>query len=87
MDKIETSVSISLNDIISERSLSSYVQSIRDLKSQTTYGHEVLVRGPSDSLWHRPINCLLQLSHSNSAGNWKLSSSRFILKTSPPTLP
>lgn len=54
MDKIEMSVSISLNDILSERSLSSYVQSIRDLKSQTTYGHEVLVRGPSDSLWHRP---------------------------------
>ena len=54
MNQIDTSVSVSLNDILSERSLSSYVQSIRDLKSQTNYGHEVLVRGPSDSLWHRP---------------------------------
>ncbi|TKF03554.1 EAL domain-containing protein [Vibrio kanaloae] len=51
---LETGTAISLSDILSERSLYSYVQSIRDLKRQTTYGHEVLVRGPSDSLWHRP---------------------------------
>lgn len=51
---LETGTAVSLSDILSERSLYSYVQSIRDIKRQTTYGHEVLVRGPSDSLWHRP---------------------------------
>lgn len=52
--QLETGTAVSLSDILSERSLYSYVQSIRDLKRQTTYGYEVLVRGPSDSLWHRP---------------------------------
>lgn len=51
---LETRTPVSLSDILSERSLYSYVQSIRDLKRQTTYGHEVLVRGPLNSFWHRP---------------------------------
>ena len=51
---LETRTPVSLSDILSERSLYSYVQSIRDLKRQTTYGHEVLVRGPLNSLWYRP---------------------------------
>ena len=51
---LETRTPVSLSDILSKRSLYSYVQSIRDLKRQTTYGHEVLVRGPLNSLWHRP---------------------------------
>lgn len=51
---LETRTAVSLSDILSKRPLYSYVQSIRDLKRQTTYGHEVLVRGPLNSLWHRP---------------------------------
>jgi len=56
MTKEEAKKYKALNDILANASLTPLFQPIVSMKDQKIYGYEALIRGPSDSPLHSPIN-------------------------------
>ena len=56
MTKEELIQAQSLNDILASASLTPLFQPIVSLKENTIYGYEALIRGPSNSTLHSPLN-------------------------------
>ena len=55
MDAIDCDAEFRLNDIIERRALSAWFQPIVDLESGTITAYEGLIRGPSNSVLHAPL--------------------------------
>ena len=63
--KNDKGASNNLNDVISQRSLTSVFQPIINLRNGSVYGHEGLIRGPKSSHLHLPFDLFNEANEKN----------------------
>lgn len=70
-----------LQEIIQQRKLSALFQPILNLKSGEIYGYEGLIRGPSDSTLHSPLNLFSAAAQKNLTLEVEMLSRQIVLET------
>jgi EAL domain-containing protein (putative c-di-GMP-specific phosphodiesterase class I) len=70
-----------LREIIQQRKLTALFQPILNLKSGEFYGYEGLIRGPSDSTLHSPLNLFGAAAQQNLTLEVEMLSRQIVLET------
>ena len=70
-----------LHEIIQQRKLTAFFQPILNLKTGEFYGYEGLIRGPSDSALHSPINLFGAAAQQNLTLEMEMLSRQIVLET------
>ena len=70
-----------IHEIIQQRKLTALFQPILNLKTGEFYGYEGLIRGPSDSVLHSPINLFSSAAQQNLSLEIEMLSRQIVLET------